>query len=244
MNPATEREEFRRVLFRPIMSVLVLGALIFLLGLGLYAAQTGWTAAATHFLALDSTHIWWYLSRSAGVMAYLLLWLSTLLGFAVSAKFIDPLLERVFTYDFHEHLSLLSLGFVALHALVLLFDPYEPLSLAELLVPFISSYRPFWVGLGVIGLYLSALVTVTYYIRSWIGMRAFRRLHYLSVAAYLGSLLHGWFAGTDSALPMMAGIYKGTTLTTLFFLMYWLAWSWMDRRERRVRPGPSEPTAE
>ncbi len=230
MNRASDRDELTRGLFWPVVSVLGLGALIFLAALGLYASQTGLTSAAAHFLALDSTHIWWYFTRAAGIMGYMLLWLSVVLGFAVSTKILNPFLDRPFTYDFHEHLSLLSLGFIAFHALVLMFDPYEPLSLLQILVPFTSSYRPFWVGLGVIGLYLTVLVTVTFYLRNWISMRVFRSIHYLSVVAYLGSLLHGWFAGSDTSLPFMQSLYVGTSLASIFLLTYRLVGLWQGRR--------------
>ncbi len=42
-----------------------------------------------------------------------------------------------------------------------------------------------------IAFYLSILVTVTFYIRSQISMNSFRTIHYLSIIAYLGALLHG-----------------------------------------------------
>jgi len=56
------------------------------------------------------------------------------------------------------------------------------------------------VGLGVIGFYLILLVTVTFYIRSRIGMKAFRAIHLLSLVAYRGAVIHGFFSGTDSSL--------------------------------------------
>lgn len=137
------------------------------------------------FLGLDSVHIWWYITRASGLMAYLLVWLSRLWGFAISSKIFDSFLKRVFIYDLHEHLSLLSLGFVVLHVVALLLDRVEPLKLVEVLVPFVSNYRPFWTGIGIIAFYLSILVTVTFHIRSRISMKAFRTTHYLSVQVNL-----------------------------------------------------------
>jgi len=218
----THADTWINILF--VVAVLVLGTAA--LAAGLLAIQTGTGTSPLQiindFFALDSVHTWWYISRAAGLMGYLLVWLSTLWGFAISSKILDPFLERTFTYDFHEHLSLLSIGFMVLHAVVLLLDKVEPLSLIEVLIPFASSYRPFWTGIGILAFYLSILVTVTFYIRSLISMKTFRSIHYLSIAAYIGGLFHGLYAGTDSSLTWTQMMYWGTFLSTVFFGVYWL----------------------
>lgn len=221
-----------------LLWIVLLSAAVIILALGLLALDAGFGTSffqvINDFLALDSVHIWWYVTRASGLMGFLLFWLSTVWGFAVSSKIFDSFLERMFTYDFHEQLSLLSLGFVILHALVLLVEKVEPLSLAEILVPFISAYRPFWTGIGIIAFYLTLLVTVTFYIRKWISMKTFRVIHYLSIAAYFGSLLHSIYDGTDTVLTWVQWMYGGTTLITVFFLVYWLALLWLRKS------GPSQ----
>jgi sulfoxide reductase heme-binding subunit YedZ len=181
--------------------------------------------------ALDATQsTTWYITRSAGIMAYLLLWLSTLWGLAISSKIIDRLLHRSFTFDFHQFISLLALGFLGLHVFILLADQYLPYSLAQILVPYLSPYRPFWVGIGVIAFYISILVTVTFYVRQKIGMKTFRLIHYTSLIGYLGATLHGIFAGTDSSLPVAMLMYTGTFLVIVFLIMYWLLMIWLSKR--------------
>jgi methionine sulfoxide reductase heme-binding subunit len=176
-----------------------------------------------HWLfALDSVQMMWYITRSAGITAYLVLWLSVAWGLAVSSRILDTLLHRSFTYEYHQFLSLLSIGFIALHIVVLYFDRYLPYTITQVLVPFLSPYRPVWVGLGVIAFYLTLLVTVTFYMRSRIGMKAFRSIHLLSLVAYLGVAVHGLMSGTDSSLPAMQIMYLGTFLSTIFLLAYWL----------------------
>jgi len=187
----------------------------------------------TQLFAADSTQIWWYVTRSAGVVAYLLLWFSTVWGLAVPSKLLNPLLEQSFTFDFHEFISLLSIGFTLLHVLVLTVDRFLPYSLLQILIPFLSPYRPFWVGMGVIGFYISLLVTVTFYLRSKIGAKAFRSIHVLSLLGYLGVTLHGLYAGTDSPLATMQLMYKGTALVVIFLTIYWLGLKYMQHREAR-----------
>jgi len=112
-------------------------------------------------------------------------------------------------------------------------DKVEPMSLVEILVPFASNYRPLWTGIGIIAFYLSILVTVTFYVRSRISMKAFRTIHYLSIIAFVGALFHGLFAGTDFALDWTQLMYWGTFLSTVFFAVYWLVFVRLQIREKR-----------
>ncbi len=171
--------------------------------------------------ALNSVQGMWYLTRAAGLIAYLLLWLSTVWGLVVASKIFDPVLHRAFTFDIHEFLSLFAIGFTILHVGVLMGDQYLPFTLAQILIPFAAPYRPLWVGLGVIGLYLTILVTVTFYLRRFIGQKTFRSLHLLSFLAYLGVTVHALFSGTDSVLWSAQLIYAGSALVVVFLTIYW-----------------------
>jgi predicted ferric reductase len=205
-------------------------ATFFIIGLILIVAVVAITPAGQGvgnylrwLFAADSVQIWWYVTRASGIIAYLLLWFSTVLGLAVTSKYLDGMLDRLFTYDFHEFISLLSVAFTLVHVLVLMLDKYLPYSLAQILVPFISPYRPFWVGVGVIAFYIILLVTITFYLRNRIGTRTFRVIHVLSLLGYIGVTLHGYYAGTDTALPTMQVLYKVSGLAVLFLTIYWLA---------------------
>ena len=185
----------------------------------------------SNLFAIDSLQFWWYLTRAAGLMGYFLIWLSTAWGLVVSSKILDSILERAFTYDFHEYLSWLGLAFIGIHVIVLMADKYLPYTFWQVLIPFLSPYRPFWVGVGIIAFYLSLLVTVTYYLRAKIGMAAFRKIHYLSLVSYFGATLHGLYAGTDSVLPIANLLYKGTFLVTFFLIIYWVVLLYLRKQE-------------
>jgi sulfoxide reductase heme-binding subunit YedZ len=177
---------------------------------------------ANALLGVGSVQAFWYVTRAAGLVAYLLLWLSTAWGLAVSSKIFDPLLHRAFTYDMHQFISLLANGFTILHVVVLVADQYLPFSIAAILVPFVAPYRPVWVGIGVIGLYLTLLVSVTFYIRRWIGQKTFRVIHLASFVAYASVTLHGLMAGTDSPLLSVQLMYAGTALVIVFLTVHWV----------------------
>lgn len=228
MNKPAPKKAFPQAL----STILILAAAILILTVGLFATQSGTPLAGLRALfALDGSQTWWYVTRAAGLLGYLLIWLSTLWGLAVSSKIFDPWLERLFTFDFHEHLSLLGLGFVTLHVIVLLLDKFQPFSIWQVLFPFLSTYRPFWVGIGVITFYLSLLVAITFYLRARISQKTFRTIHYLSLAAYLGAALHGLFAGTDTPLMAVSLMYLFTFLVIVFLCTYWLYLLWVRKLE-------------
>lgn len=218
------------------MAALVLAALVVATPLGPALGR-----ALDGLFALDRVQAFWYVTRAAGLIAYMLLWLSMVWGLAVSSKIFDGALHRAMTYDFHQFLSLLAIGFIALHVAVLLADRYLPFSLADILVPFHAPYRPLWVGVGVIGFYLTLLVTVTFYIRRWIGTKTFRTIHLASFLAYLSAVFHGLFAGTDSSLWATRLMYAGTSLVIVFLTAYWLLMALTNRRRLPVRSGVAVP---
>jgi predicted ferric reductase len=193
------------------------------------ASQLSW------LFATNSPHTTWYITRAAGWVAYFLLWFSTVWGLALPTKFFDRFISPTFTFDFHEFISLFSIGFVILHVGVLLFDQYLPYSLAQILVPFLSPYRPLWVGLGVLGFYLTLLVTITFYLRKQIGQKKFKAIHTLSLVGYFGTVLHSFFAGSDSSLPAVQFVYLSTFLVVLFLTLYWLIHARQIKKEKDER---------
>ena len=224
-NP-THRNQNTDTLLWLIIGLFVFGLVI--IGAGAVLLLTGPVSGSTlknvidGLFALNSVQVMWYITRAAGLIAYLLLWLSTAWGLAVSSKILDHFLQRTFTFDFHQFISLLAIAFTILHIGVLVLDRFQPFSIGQILVPFIAPYRPAWVGLGVISFYVILLVTVTFYLRKRIGMKAFRVIHVLSLLGYLGVTAHGYFAGTDTPLLATQLMYSGTFLITVFLTSYWL----------------------
>ena len=147
----------------------------------------------------------WYVARSAGILAYLLLSSSAVLGLVMSAR-ARTSWPRFAVEEVHRFLAILTGVFVALHGLTLLLDRVVPLSLAQAIVPFTSTYRPFAVGLGVLSAELLAAVGVSNLLRKKIPHRLWRRIHYLTFAVWLGATAHGLLAGTDRQDPWLVAL--------------------------------------
>jgi predicted ferric reductase len=219
-------------------SVVVAAAMVFSLFL-IFFSRTPTGTAIGEFLswlfAGNPPNVTWYITRASGLVAFLLLWLSTLWGLGISTRILGGKLHGSFTVDFHQVTSLLALGFTAIHVLILLLDTFTPFSVAQVLVPFISDYRPGWVGLGVISLYIVALVTVTFYLRDRIGSKTFRAIHTLSLLGFFGAVLHGLFSGTDSSLPVVQVLYFTSASSVIFLFTYWVSANTLQRRQQKLR---------
>ena len=151
----------------------------------------------------------WYFARSAGILAYLLLSASVLLGVLLAGrtKFTWP---RFAVEEVHRFLAIVMGVFITLHVGALVLDTVVPISLGQALVPFTAGYRPFAVGLGSTTLLLVVAVAVSNALRPRLPHRVWRTIHYLTLPAWLLASLHGILAGTDAGDPWFAAIAGGT----------------------------------
>ncbi|QUQ67828.1 ferric reductase-like transmembrane domain-containing protein [Kutzneria sp. CA-103260] len=164
----------------------------------------------------------WYIARGAGVMALLMLTVSVVLGIATRQG--KPLagLPRFAIATVHRNASLIGLGLVVVHVLSLLFDSYAKLNPVDLVVPFVGSYRQFWLGLGTLAFDLLLLVLITSLNRARLGLRAWRGIHWLSYAIWPIALAHALGTGTDATQLWMGVLAVGcatavaTTVTWRF----------------------------
>jgi methionine sulfoxide reductase heme-binding subunit len=165
----------------------------------------------------------WFVSRAAGVVAYLLLWLSTAWGISVSSKGLGGRVSGVLAYALHNVTAWLALGFGMVHGLSLLGDKVVPFTLLGILVPFVATYQPFLTGLGVISLYLGVIVTGAFYLKKRLGPKAWRTVHGLSYLMFISVTYHGLLIGTDSSTLAMKLIYLlaavSVGLLTIFRVM-------------------------
>nr|WP_269328542.1 ferric reductase-like transmembrane domain-containing protein [Kineosporia babensis] len=124
-------------------------------------------------------------------------------------------MNRLAVASVHRAASLLALVFLVIHVSTLLFDPYAQLGLVDVVVPFGSGHRPFWVGLGTLALDLALAVAITSLLRERIGLRAWRAVHWLAYAMWPIALAHGIGSGSDRSTGWMLAIDALCVLTVL-----------------------------
>ncbi|GAA3605425.1 ferric reductase-like transmembrane domain-containing protein [Kineosporia mesophila] len=152
-----------------------------------------------------STDALWYLARGSGVVSLILFTVVVALGIGTRSGRPFAGMNRLVVASVHRSAALLALVFLVIHVVTLLFDPYAQLNLVDVLLPFGSGYRPFWVGLGTLALDLALAVTITSLLRDRIGLRAWKAVHWLAYAMWPIALVHGIGSGTDrSTLWLLA----------------------------------------
>jgi sulfoxide reductase heme-binding subunit YedZ len=191
-------------------------------------------------LAAD-THVFWITSRAAGVVALLLASLSVCVGLTMGGR----LLPRA-TRDLrmtHEALSLATLAALAVHVLSLLGDGYLHPSIADVTVPFASSFGEPWLGIGIVAGWATALLGASYYVRGRIGVQRWRRLHRFTALAWLLALVHSLGEGTDAGTAWFLIAVGIVALPTLALLMRRLGDSGTGAGAAAPRPPPAAAEA-
>lgn len=161
----------------------------------------------------------WILTRAAGISAYVLLSLAVMSGLYLQIckqRRVSP----GFVVYFHQPLANWGLYLALFHALILLYDQYVPFRWYEILVPFVSSYQPLWVGIGVVALYGLFLFIMTSEGRAVLGLKVWKRIHVFAPVAYVCATVHGIYLGTDGGKEWMFALYFVSALLVMSLLLF------------------------
>ena len=187
-------------------------------------------------------HLFWITSRAAGFAALVLASLAVSLGLLMSTKLLKR--RRSDLISFHEILSLSTIVAIVVHAVTLLGDAYLHPSVADISLPFVSSYKTAWMSIGIVGGWSLVLLGVSYYFRARIGVARWRKLHRFTALAWLAGLVHALGMGTDAGqlwfLAMVALVaIPGLALLAVRLLGASGANAPVSTPHRGARPGPS-----
>jgi sulfoxide reductase heme-binding subunit YedZ len=139
----------------------------------------------------------WYAARSTGYVSLLMLTAILVLGIVTSMRWANRDWPRFMSQAVHRNLSLMVLVFLAIHILASTIDPFAGISVLNSVVPFTGSYRPVWLGLGVVSLELLVALTVTSLLRQRISFTVWRVVHWAAYACWPLALLHTLGTGSD-----------------------------------------------
>ncbi|HEV7678849.1 MAG TPA: ferric reductase-like transmembrane domain-containing protein [Candidatus Dormibacteraeota bacterium] len=173
----------------------------------------------------------WYTARAAGLVSLVFLTAVVVLGVLARLRVEGRSWPRFLTAAVHRDLALMTLVFLALHIVTAVVDPFTHLGLTAVAVPFGSYYRPFWLGLGTISLYLLLAVVATSLLRKHIGARVWRGVHWASYALWPAAVVHGLGTGTDAFTIWSLAITIACVATVAGSLVW------------RLEAGPGDPLA-
>jgi sulfoxide reductase heme-binding subunit YedZ len=141
-------------------------------------------------------HLFWITSRAAGTLALLFSSVAVLVGLTMGHKLLKgrgPDLRVT-----HEALSLATIVALVVHAVTLLGDSFVHPSLADITIPFVSSYMTIWTTTGIVAGWMMIILGLSFYARRRIGQQRWRKLHRFTALAWILGLAHSLGEGTDA----------------------------------------------
>ncbi len=158
----------------------------------------------------------WFASRGTGLVTALLLTATTVLGAIHTGRVTSARWPRFTLHAMHRNLSLITLVFLGVHIASAIVDPYAGIEWLDAVVPFVSGYHPFWLGLGAVALDLVLAVLVTSLLRARIGLRLWRVVHFSAYALWPVAMLHGiGIGGPDTQLGWVVLIYAACAIAVI-----------------------------
>jgi sulfoxide reductase heme-binding subunit YedZ len=169
----------------------------------------------------DPAHqVFWFASRALGIVAITMLGLSVALGLAMAGRVMRRPGLPARLKLLHEAATLVTLGLIAAHAGVLLFDGYLRPGLAGIALPFALGYRPAFTGIGIIAGWLAVILGLSFYARKRIGTKTWRQMHRFTIVVYALALAHVVGAGTDGRSWSMLALLTALTAPIVFAFTY------------------------
>jgi len=184
--------------------------------------------------------VWWYVARGAGITAWLFLTASIMWGIVLTAGLFPKHRRPAWLLDLHRGLAGLTVAFVAIHIGALVADNFVHFGLADVVVPFASSWKPWQVALGVFALWGLIAVEATSLAMKRLPRSTWRAIHFTSYAVFVLTSFHGTFAGTDATNPMYVWTSIAVTVTLMIAVVIRILGG---GRRRPIRPARTQPDA-
>ncbi len=155
-----------------------------------------------------------------GVTAMVLLTAVAVLGILVNRQVRLPGLPRFASLSLHRYVSLLALAFLALHILTAVLVSYAGIGVAAAIIPFASAGDRLWIGIGAIASDLMLALVATSLLRSHVGRRTWRALHWLAYACWPAAMAHSIGIGSG----MRAGRLLDLAIACMLAVLAAAAW--------------------
>jgi sulfoxide reductase heme-binding subunit YedZ len=185
-------------------------------------------------IVVTATTPLWYITRATGLVALVLLTASTALGLLTSVRYRRRGWPRFVTEGLHRNASVLACAFTGVHIVTTLADGFVPIRLQDVVIPFISAYRPTWLGLGAIASDLMLALTVTSLLRSRLSYRAWRVVHWTAYLCWPVAVLHGLGTGSDTRVRWVLFVTLSCVAVIAGLIAWRLAHGWPAHAATRL----------
>jgi len=176
----------------------------------------------------------WYATRASGYTALVMLSATVVLGLLTSSRQSTREWPRFVVQSLHRNLSLLVVVFLVIHIATSIIDPFAKLTVLDAVVPFIATYRPLWLGLGVVSLELLIAITATSLLRHRLRWRTWQVVHMLAYVGWPVAVVHGVGTGTDTKSVWALLVVTACVVVVVGALTWRLAAGWPRLAALRV----------
>jgi len=192
--------------------------------------RVGWLVIA---IAGAGPSALWYLTRATGAVTLVLLTASVALGIANVGRLQSARWPRFVVEGLHRNVSLLAIAVLFVHIVTTVLDPFATIHAIDTVVPFISAYRPFWLGLGAFASDLLIAIALTSMMRRRLGHRAWRATHWFAYLCWPIAVLHAVGTGSDIKQLWMEALLAGCVIALIVAVWARVGFGWPARRGLR-----------
>ena len=150
--------------------------------------------------------VWWYLTRSSGIVAMVLAVTALFWGLMFSARATGHRLRPAWWLDLHNWLGGLTLVFTGVHVLASFADHNSGIGLKQIFVAGQASYQTTAITFGVLATYAFAAVVLTSWPKLRFRRKTWRMIHLLSLPAAVLAGIHGYQVGTDQQTTLFRSL--------------------------------------
>jgi len=147
-----------------------------------------------------SDQIFWYATRSAGILAWFAATISLGVGLLMSSRLLGRRPTIPWLLDVHRYFSAMSILFLFMHLVTLWADEFVTLSVIDFVVPGmarVSGLSNMSLALGVLSAWILVLVEASSLIKKYLPAEFWHTLHLTSFGVVVMGLIHAIQTGSD-----------------------------------------------
>jgi DMSO/TMAO reductase YedYZ heme-binding membrane subunit len=180
--------------------------------------------------------LWWFVARASGILAWATAAAAVIWGLSVTSKPLGRKPSPAWTLDLHRFLGALTMVFLGIHLAALVGDSFTEWTVADLTVPYATTWKPGPVAWGIIAGWFLLAVEVSSLLMRRLPRAWWRRIHLTSYVVLAAATIHFLSAGTDPGNPFVLVLVGGTTGLVLVLT----AWRVVEGRRKAARRAASE----
>jgi DMSO/TMAO reductase YedYZ heme-binding membrane subunit len=145
----------------------------------------------------------WYVARSGGIVAWLLITASIVWGLLLSSRLVRKQGVPAWLLDLHKYLGTLALVFTGVHIAGLVGDNWAHYGWREILIPLTDLDDPsrgpsaLSVAWGIVAFYLLIAIQVTSWLMRRMPRKVWHAIHLSSIALFVAGSIHSFTSGKD-----------------------------------------------